>query len=1030
MRSTERRFKWLSLLFGMLAGLYPGAPAYAFTPSDSPLLSAAAVPPNVMLMIDDSGSMNSIIYAAGFDPTVDRTPARQCNAVIGLCFSSTAITGDTIFLSSLPTSGCSGGAYAFYNNSLTPLCLKLPDPVGSGNTRYSADYISYVVGLAINNGTRDFTTGAIPNDYRINVARNVSTTLVTSNRNLRMGLATFNPATSNNPGNGGFIARSISDLSAVSGSVTQAQADTNYNALISSINGLSAVANTPLAETYYEITRYMRGMAPYYNSTPSTYTSPIQYRCQKNYGVVITDGLPTYDRTFPSNDPLGGSRLPNWDGINNDGNNLNGDGEGDTLYLDDIAKFAFDIDMRSSGTDAAGKSWNAVDFPRQNMNTYTVGFTASNDMLSDAADYGQGRYYQATDSAGLNAALSSALSDITSKAGSGGAGVTSSTTLTGSSSFFQTTYDPKDWRGTIKSFGFTSAGAVNTSAVLWTTDTAIVPGATVPTYQSWNSLNNAAVTLAYGNFSPAQQTVLNQGLPAGISGSDLAEWSKGTNKTGLKVRSVLLGDIINSPLVLASPTEKTASDLAGDTTYSTYLTTKASNMNTSLVVNANDGFVSVINSANGTRRYAYMPSSVLPSLRLIADPNYVNGVSHKFLVDGQLGVFDAQFGTAWKTLAIGGTGAGGKTFYGLQLFDASAGNIIRALWEVSAPATASPSNAFNDLGYAYARPEVARLADGRWAAFIANGYGSNSGVAALYVLDVRDGSLIKKIVIDSTETTNGLSSVKLRVNSQNVVQAAYGGDLKGRLWKFDLSATSSDSWGVAFAGKPLFTTAGGATQPITAQPLLADNALGGKQIFVGTGKFNETADKTNKDLQAFYSVWDADGGSGQITVSSLQAQAITGVFSGSTGQFVTTSQNDTTYPAEKGWYLPLVYNNALTGERVINQASLVLGRIVFTTASVDTTDPCSSFGTGKLIELDAFSGKMLNYAVLDTNADGVVDSNDTISSGVVFTGGIPTLNAIVNGASRKVVNDSSGGITTLVEKSGGGSRRIMWRQIQ
>ncbi|MBS4089247.1 pilus assembly protein [Pseudomonas rustica] len=1027
MRSIER---YGSLLLGLLLSFYLTAPAYAFTPSDSPLLSAAAVPPNVMLLIDDSGSMNSIIYASGFNPADNPTPARQCNALLGLCLSSTAITGDTIFLSSLPTSGCSGGAYAFYNNSIAPLCLKLPDPVGSGNTRYSGDYISYVVSLAINNGTRDFTTGAIPNDYRINVARNVSTALVTSNRTLRMGLSTFNPATSNNSGNGGYIARSISDLAPVSGSVTQAQADTNYNALISSINALSAVANTPLAETYYEITRYMRGMAPYYNSTPTTYTSPIQYRCQKNYGVVITDGLPTFDRTFPTNDPLGGTRLPNWDGVNNDGNNLNGDNEGDTLYLDDIAKFAFDIDMRSTGTDAAGKSWNAVDFPKQNMNTYTVGFTAANDMLSDAASYGQGKYYQATDSTGLNAALSSALSDITSKAGSGGSGVASGTTLASGTSYFQTSYDPKDWRGTIKSFGFTSSGAVNTSTTLWTTDTTIVPGATAPTYQSWNTASNAAVTLAYGNFSPAQQTTLSQSLPTGITGNDLVEWSKGTNKTGLKVRSVLLGDIINSPLVLAAPTDKTAADLSGDSTYSAYLTTKAANMNANLVVNANDGFVNIINSANGTRRYAYMPSSVLPSLRLIADPTYINGVSHKFLVDGQVGVFDAQSGTSWKTLAIGGTGAGGKTFYGLQLFDASAGNVIKALWEVSAPNTANSANAFNDLGYAYARPEVARLADGRWAAFISNGYGSNSGVAALYVLDVRDGSLIKKIVIDSTETTNGLSSVKLKVNSSNVVQAAYGGDLKGRLWKFDLSATSTDSWGVAFSGKPLFTTAGGATQPITAQPLLADNSVGGKQIFFGTGKFNETADKTNKDLQAFYSVWDADGGSGQLTVSSLQAQAVTGVFSGSTGQFVTTSQNDTTYPAEKGWYLPLVYNSALTGERVINQASLVLGRIIFTTASVDTTDPCSSFGTGKLVELDAFSGKMLNYAVLDTNADGVVDSNDTISSGVVFTGGIPTLNAIVNGATRKIVNDSSGGITTLVEKPGGGSRRIMWRQIQ
>ncbi|QXI17095.1 pilus assembly protein [Pseudomonas hamedanensis] len=1029
MRSIER---YRALLFGMLASLYLAAPAWAFTPSESPLLSAAAVAPNVMLLIDDSGSMNSIIYDTDFNPAINRTPARECNAFLGLCSALNApqITGDTVFLSSLPNSGCSGGAYAFYNNSPVPLCLKLPDPVGNENTRYSADYIAWIVSQAIGTGTRDFTTGAIPNDYRMNVARNVSTALVSSNRTLRIGLSTFNPANSTNPGNGGFIARSISDLSPVSGSVTQAQADTNYNALISSINGLNAVANTPLAETYYEVSRYMRGMAPYYNGTPGTYTSPIQYRCQKNYGVVVTDGLPTYDRTFPGNDPLGGNRLPNWDGLSNDGDNLSGDGENDTLYLDDIAKFAFDIDMRSTGTDAAGKSWNAVDFPRQNMNTYTVGFAADNDMLSDAASYGQGRYYQATDSTGLNAALSSALSDITSKAGSGGAGVASSSNLTSGSSFYQTTYDPKDWRGTIRSFGFTSTGTVNTSTAQWTTDTTIVPSATAPTFQSWNTLSNAPVTLAFGNFSPAQQTTLNQGLPTGINGNDLVEWSKGTNKAGLKVRSVLLGDIINSPLVLASPSDKTASDLTGDSSYTSYLSTKASNMNTSLVVNANDGFVNVINSANGTRRYAYMPSSVLPSLRLIADTNYVNGVSHKFLVDGQVGVFDAQAGTTWKTLAIGGTGAGGKTFYGLQLFDASAGNVIRALWEVSAPVTTNTANAFNDLGYAYARPEVARLANGRWATFIANGYGSNSGVAALYVLDALDGSLIRKIVIDSTETGNGLSSVELRVNSSNVVQAAYGGDLKGRMWKFDLSATAPESWGVAFAGKPLFTAPGGATQPITAQPLLADNPQGGKQVFFGTGKFNETADKSNKDLQAFYSIWDAEGGAGQIAVSNLQAQAITGSFSGSSGQFLTTSQNETTYPAEKGWYLPLVYNNVLTGERVINQASIVLGRIVFTTASVDTTDPCSSFGTGRLVELDAFNGKMLNYAVIDTTGDRLVDSNDMISSGVIFTGGIPTLNVISANAQTKEVTDTSGVITTVVEKGGGGSRRIMWRQIQ
>ncbi|MHC8307380.1 pilus assembly protein [Pseudomonas sp. PB3P13] len=1024
---------WRTLVGAVLA-LYLSAPAYAFTPSESPLLSAATVPPNVMLLIDDSGSMNNIIWASNFDPSIKRDQIANCSSNSS-CSSGQNLdmSNANILLSSLNRGGCSGNGnwYGFYRGSRqSPACMKLPDPVGNENTRYTAGYLSFLVSK-VTGSSKDFTSGAdaIPDDVRINVAKDVAQQLVASNRSLRIGLATFNPPTSNNSGPGGFIARAVSDLTPVSGSVTQSQANSNYNSLISSINGLGAIANTPLAESYYEITRYMRGLTPYYNSSPTTYTSPIQYRCQKNYGVVVTDGLPTFDRNFPTDDPAGGARLPNWDGDSkNDGDNLQGDGEGDTLYLDDIAKFAFDIDMRTSGTDVGGKSWDE-DFVRQNMNTYTVGFTAANQMLSAAARYGQGKYYQATDSAGLNTALGSAFSDITSKAGSGGSGAVSAPVVGLGSAFYQTTYDPKDWRGTIKSFGFTATGVVNTADLHWTTDTTIVPGAPPPVYQSWN---NALITLDYRNFSTAQQAVLSQGLPIGITGIDLVEWSKGTNKNGLRVRSVLLGDIINSPLVLASPTEQTAADLVNDTSYSTYLSFKAINMDSNLIVNANDGFVSVIDTVSGNRRYAYMPSSVLPALRIIADPGYINGVGHKFLVDGQLGVFDARLDNVWKTLAVGGTGAGGKTFYALQLFDASAGDAIKALWEISAPVPANPANVFNDLGYAYARPEVARLDDGRWAAFISNGYGSSSGLAALYVVDLRDGSLIKKIVVDSKDTRNGLSSVKLKVNSQNVVQAAYGGDLQGRLWKFDLSSKSTDSWGVAFAGKPLFTAPGGATQPITAQPLLADNSVGGKVVFFGTGKFNETVDKTNKDLQAFYAVWDADGGSGQITTASLQAQSITGTFSGASGQFITTSQNDVTYPAEKGWYLPLSYGSVLTGERVISQAALSQGRIFFTTASVDTTDPCASFGSGKLVVLDAFSGKMFNYSILGTNNDGVVDNIDMISSGVIFIGGIPTLNAIVNRGTRLLLTDTAGNPTSLDARGGGGSgsRRIMWRQIQ
>nr|BFE94058.1 hypothetical protein GCM10020185_45940 [Pseudomonas brassicacearum subsp. brassicacearum] len=113
-------------------------------------------------------------------------------------------TMETFLLVGLLRGGCSSGWYGFYLGNLGRVCLRLPDPVGGGNTRYTTKYLAYLLTLA-NGSNRDFTTGTIPNDYRINVARDVSNDLVTSNRALRIGLATFNPPNSNNSGPGGVI---------------------------------------------------------------------------------------------------------------------------------------------------------------------------------------------------------------------------------------------------------------------------------------------------------------------------------------------------------------------------------------------------------------------------------------------------------------------------------------------------------------------------------------------------------------------------------------------------------------------------------------------------------------------------------------------------------------------------------------------------------------------------------------------------------------------------------------------------------
>ena len=71
----------------------------------------------------------------------------------------------------------------------TTKCLKLPDPRGGGNTRYSGNYLNYL--FANNANNTNLTTGTIPNDYRINVARTVATNLVSNTPGMRFGVSSF-----------------------------------------------------------------------------------------------------------------------------------------------------------------------------------------------------------------------------------------------------------------------------------------------------------------------------------------------------------------------------------------------------------------------------------------------------------------------------------------------------------------------------------------------------------------------------------------------------------------------------------------------------------------------------------------------------------------------------------------------------------------------------------------------------------------------------------------------------------------------
>jgi type IV pilus assembly protein PilY1 len=1041
----EMRSDTGALLSGALVALFLSAPVYAFSPVQAPILIAPAVSPNVLILLDNSLSMKNAIAP-------DAVDTRNYSPVGFYDGTSYRYVRDNTPLSSI-TSGAAGGECASGWKALFAMdtgaaqarrCFRLPDPVGNEDTWYSERYLSYIY-HEFDDG--EDLTARLPNEYRMDVARDVTSDIVSDNRGLRYGLFTFNPPVSGDLGPGGSLRLPVKDFSetlSTNGTVLTSaeQAQANLDGFLAEIDGTSATTFTPLAETYYEMTRYLRGLSRFQGiraqSETANYESPLQYRCQRTFGIVVTDGLPTYDANFPATDPdednpgvTGSDNLPDWDG----------DGDSGGLYLDDIAKFAHDVDMRNTtALDLAGESFNQTGFLKQNMQTYTIGFAIDNDLLEDAADYGRGRYYTANDSSQLKNSLSQAINSITAQAGSGGAGASSSATLTADTVYYKTLYDPASWTGTIEAYRLDPVTG-RPSTLLWSTDDTVTVTSDSASYQSYDTESEQPVALNYASLSQTQKDLIDSSVHSPLSGIDLLAWAKGVSVAGLRKRSLLLGDIVNSSLERVAPQTQTVSAIVGDASYDSYLSFKSAELEDSVVVNANDGFFHVLNASDGQRRYAYMPSSVLPFLNIVADSDYMESGSHRFLVDGQIAISDAQLGTTWSTVAVSGMGAGGKSMFAVRLFQqsASAPNTPEALWEITPPAANTPTDDWNDIGYTYSRAAIARTKSNQWVAVFGNGYGSHTGKAALYIVDLQSGELVRKIVVDENAgatgggqaSGNGLSSAQVVLNAQHQIEKIYAGDLRGNLWSFDLSTFQPSGW----SARKLF--AAGSGQPITALPLVTEHPRGGHLVSVGTGKLAEASDKLSKAPQAFYSIWDSPARTGEVSLTSLQPQSITDELTLNGQGYFRTSTNTVDWSTRKGWYLPLVYEGEQEGERVIFPAQTTEGRVVFVTARIDAADPCVSSGSGRLVELDLLTGGMLSYAVLDTNGDGIIDDNDEVVSGVDINEGLPGMPVIIDQGSdkptqTKAVLLSTGETLFLDERARGAavSRRIMWRQLQ
>ncbi len=457
--------------------------------ADDTALFSATVPPNVVLLVDNSGSMAHIVWHEAYDPEI----TYSCNETNG-GWPDPDATGFS--LHDVTVTRC-GTTRTYYVD---------PELEAKGIwTRFSFRYLNWLHSLpdgdpilaeiaASNNGSFSSCLGGGSfHKYkrsRTTAAKHILREVicqVNASGAVRFGLAQFRKGSDPT---GGYLAVPVDDYTA-----------THAAAIDAFIDDLSPEAWTPLGETLFQVYTYFmsrddddrplgvdgKTKFPKYvystsesgaggAETSSPPDSPVQYNCQKNFVVIITDGEPTKD-DFDEDPGSTSHGFEDFDKLVGDFNPDNAAPEDPSsgqpeepgsiptctgcesaLYLDDIAMF---MQQRNFRPDMATDESPMV------IDTYTVGFTTSdfaNQLLQKTADVGNGQFYFSNDAESLAAAIVGALTDIIEKSQSfTAATVPASRTVDGGQiyiSFFIPSSKPGTWEGHLKSFEFTSAGDV------------------------------------------------------------------------------------------------------------------------------------------------------------------------------------------------------------------------------------------------------------------------------------------------------------------------------------------------------------------------------------------------------------------------------------------------------------------------------------------------------------------------------------------------------------------------------------------
>lgn len=704
--------------------------------ADDTVLFTAAVAPNVLLHVDNSGSMNHIVWHEAYDPSAALTCSHFTD-------TSTYSVSSDVSYSTGGSNGCVSGNQTIYE-----------DPDIPDSTRWSGHYLNwyysvegqpYVAEIGLtNNGTSSTCLGSTNfSKYRrsrVTAAKQILHDVicqVNQTGDVRFGLSKFRLGSDPR---GGYVRVPVDDY-------TPAHA----TALANAVDELEGESWTPLAESVYQVYSYFLsrtvadipegqdGVTKFreysFNTSGSKITpssssvpdDPVQYSCQKNFILVITDGEPTRDDFDHGG---GGSTDWGFERFNAVIGDYNADGEVEvpggcsecSFYLDDIAKWMQDNDMRP---DLDGT---------QVIDVYTVGFTTNavaNALLQKTADVGNGLFFQSNNAEELTEAIVESVTDIIEKSQSFTAATVPASRTTDGNDIFFSSFVPADdssfWQGHLKNYEFTLDGRIldaNGDCALDDPSGSCLFGTLLPTAPPFfdaadeiglpasrnllvslnGSMTDFDTSLTAADLAivddemdgPADEISLYSGVKAGSAATtleeladEIVEYFRGCDfasdpcvaRSALDPPEPMLGDIFHSNPVVIAPPNAAISEAS-------YLAfSKKYEERTKIIYGgSNDGFLHAFNAGSwdagdeefdrgtGEELFGFMPYQVRTRMQLAPLDNAPRDV---YFVDGSAQAADVWLPSSlldetkemdeWHTVMVGGMRQGGSQYYALDI---------------------------------------------------------------------------------------------------------------------------------------------------------------------------------------------------------------------------------------------------------------------------------------------------------------------------------------------------------------------------